>query len=59
LEYFNEYLKNNKNRNYYNSIEHLPNPESFNNYLNNLFSKKKKKKPSFCKLIYTIKQEQS
>jgi len=36
------YLKKYKNWNYYNNIEHITNnvSESFNNYLNNLFSKK-------------------
>ncbi|ORX76115.1 hypothetical protein BCR32DRAFT_284513 [Anaeromyces robustus] len=60
LEYFkNNYLHkyNTNNWNYYKNIEHITNnaSESFNNYLNNLFSKK----PSFFKLIYILKKEES
>ena len=60
LDYFkNTYLLSYdvKNWNYYDNIEHLTNnaSESFNNYLNNLFSKK----PTFFKLIYTLKKEES
>ncbi|KAG4085684.1 hypothetical protein H8356DRAFT_1282696 [Neocallimastix lanati (nom. inval.)] len=42
IEYFkNNYLKNYKNWNYYNNIVHITNKvsESFNNYLNYIFSK--------------------
>ncbi|ORX64802.1 hypothetical protein BCR32DRAFT_286851 [Anaeromyces robustus] len=48
---FNEVDNNNDN------IEHITNnaSESFNNYLNNLFPKK----PSFFKLIYILKKEES
>ncbi|ORX61817.1 hypothetical protein BCR32DRAFT_251741 [Anaeromyces robustus] len=60
LEYFkNNYLHkyNTNNWNYYKNIEHITNnaSESFNNYLNNLFPKK----PSFFKLIYILKKEES
>ncbi len=60
LEYFNEtYLHSYdiKNWNYYDCVEHTTNnaSESFNNYLNNLFPKK----PSFYKLIFTLKNEES
>ena len=49
LEYFqnNYLLEYNINKwNYYDSIKHITNntSESFNNYLNTIFSKKKKKK---------------
>ena len=42
--------------NYYDKIEHITNnaSESFNNYLNNLFAKK----PTFFKLVFTLKKEE-
>lgn len=42
--------------NYYDHIEHITNNacESFNNYLNNIFSKK----PTFFKLLFTLKKEE-
>ena len=43
--------------NYYDKIEHITNnaSESFNNYLNNLFAKK----PTFFKLLFTLKKEEA
>jgi len=60
LEYFNKnyLLKYNVNNwNYYENIEHLTNntSESYNSYLNNIFSNK----PLFYKLIYILKEEEN
>ncbi len=60
LEYFKKtYLLSYdvKHWNYYDNISYITNntSESFNNYLNNLFSKK----PSFYKLISTLQKEES
>ncbi|KAL6600050.1 hypothetical protein U3516DRAFT_670119 [Neocallimastix sp. 'constans'] len=50
-------LYNIENWNYYNNIEHVTNnaSESFNNYLNGLFSKK----PTYFRLIYTLNNDAS
>ena len=60
MEYFRKtylILYNIENWNYYNNIEHVTNnaSESFNNYLNGLFSKK----PTYFRLIYTLNNDVS